>query len=53
MAAAMARHDAILDSGGVSPWWRRPVAEGEGDSIVAVFSRASDAVLAAAEAQRG
>jgi predicted ATPase/class 3 adenylate cyclase/DNA-binding CsgD family transcriptional regulator len=51
MQTAMVRHDAILDEvvsahGGV-----RPTAQGEGDSIVAAFARASDAVLAAREAQ--
>ncbi len=39
--------DAIGRHGGV-----RPVEQGEGDSIVAAFSRASDAVAAALEAQR-
>ena len=52
MAAAMDRHNAILDEavsahGGVSP-----PAQGEGDSIVAAFARASDAVRAAVTAQR-
>lgn len=51
MAAAMDRHNAILDAavsghGGVSP-----PAQGEGDSIVAAFARASDATLAARDAQ--
>ena len=39
--------DAIGRHGGV-----RPVEQGEGDSVVAAFSRASDAVAAALEAQR-
>ena len=39
--------DAVGRHGGV-----RPVEQGEGDSIVAAFSRASDAVAAALEAQR-
>jgi class 3 adenylate cyclase len=30
----------------------RPVEQGEGDSVVAAFSRASDAVAAAVTAQR-
>lgn len=52
MAAAMDRHNALLDEvvsahGGVCP-----PAQGEGDSIVAAFPRASDAVLAAVAAQR-
>ncbi|HTZ88396.1 MAG TPA: LuxR C-terminal-related transcriptional regulator [Solirubrobacteraceae bacterium] len=41
LAEAVARH------GGV-----RPVEQGEGDSVVAAFSRASDAVAAALDAQR-
>src|SRR5262249_52972194 len=52
MAVAVARHYEILDHvvsahGGV-----RPVEQGEGDSVVAAFSRASDAVAAAFDAQR-
>lgn len=50
MAAALDRHNQILDAavsayGGVCP-----PAQGEGDSIVAAFARASDAVLAATQA---
>lgn len=52
MAEAVARHYEILDGvvaafGGV-----RPVEQGEGDSVVAAFARASDAVAAAVDAQR-
>ena len=52
MATAISRHYELLDEviarhGGV-----RPVEQGEGDSIVAAFSRASDAVAAALDAQR-
>jgi predicted ATPase/class 3 adenylate cyclase/DNA-binding CsgD family transcriptional regulator len=52
MAVAIARHydlldDAIAANGGV-----RPVEQGEGDSVVAAFSRASDAVGAVLAAQR-
>jgi predicted ATPase/class 3 adenylate cyclase/DNA-binding CsgD family transcriptional regulator len=52
MARAVPAHYALLCEavgrhGGV-----RPVEQGEGDSIVAAFSRASDAVAAALEAQR-
>jgi class 3 adenylate cyclase len=52
MAEAVPMHyrllsDAIGRHGGV-----RPVEQGEGDSMVAAFSRASDAVAAALEAQR-
>jgi predicted ATPase/class 3 adenylate cyclase/DNA-binding CsgD family transcriptional regulator len=52
MAIAIPRHYQLLDEaiqrhGGV-----RPVEQGEGDSVVAAFSRASDAVAAALDAQR-
>lgn len=52
MAVAIPRHYEILDEvigahGGV-----RPVEQGEGDSIVAVFPGAREAVVAAADAQR-
>ena len=52
MAAAMEQHDrllceAITKHGGV-----RPREQGEGDSIVGAFTRASDAVRAALDAQR-
>jgi class 3 adenylate cyclase len=52
MTAAMARmnhvvSEAIAEHGGV-----RPVEQGEGDSFVAAFARASDAVAAALELQR-
>ena len=52
MARAVPLHyailaDAIARHGGV-----RPVEQGEGDSIVAAFARASDAVAAALDAQR-
>jgi predicted ATPase/class 3 adenylate cyclase/DNA-binding CsgD family transcriptional regulator len=51
MATAIARHHELLEQvierhGGV-----RPVEQGEGDSVVAAFSRASDAVAAALAAQ--
>ena len=52
MAQAVPAHyallaDAVGRHGGV-----RPVEQGEGDSVVAAFSRASDAVAAALDAQR-
>ena len=52
MAVAIRRHYELLEQvierhGGV-----RPVEQGEGDSVVAAFSRASDAVAAALAAQR-
>ncbi len=51
MAKAVARHydliaEAVGRYGGV-----RPVEQGEGDSVVAAFSRASDALAAAVDAQ--
>lgn len=51
MAKAVARHydlvaEAVGRHGGV-----RPIEQGEGDSVVGAFSRASDALAAAAEAQ--
>lgn len=52
MALAMERHDAILDVAVAARGGARPLAQGEGDSIVAAFPRASDAVLAALDAQR-
>ncbi|MGH3997360.1 MAG: ATP-binding protein [Pseudonocardiaceae bacterium] len=52
MGAAIARHYELLDAtialhGGV-----RPVEQGEGDSVVGVFARPSDALAAALDAQR-
>ena len=52
MTDAVPRHYAVLDEvitrcGGV-----RPQEQGEGDSVVAAFARASDAVRAAVDAQR-
>src|SRR5947209_8893458 len=52
MGAAIGRHYELLDEvisrhGGV-----RPVEQGEGDSVVAAFTRASDALAAALDAQR-
>lgn len=52
MAAAVARHYEILDDVIAANGGIRPVEQGEGDSIVAVFSSARDAVVAAAGAQR-
>ncbi|HSL06999.1 MAG TPA: adenylate/guanylate cyclase domain-containing protein, partial [Pseudonocardiaceae bacterium] len=52
MSVAVARHYELLDAavglhGGV-----RPVEQGEGDSVVAAFPRASDALAAALDVQR-
>ncbi|MCA1842236.1 MAG: LuxR family transcriptional regulator, partial [Actinobacteria bacterium] len=52
MADAVARHYEILDRAISAHGGVRPVEQGEGDSLVAVFPRATDAVAAAAEAQR-
>ena len=45
-------HYEILDEAVAADGGVRPQEQGEGDSIVAAFSRASDAVLAAVDAQR-
>src|SRR5262245_15405301 len=50
MAAAMDRHNAILDAAVSAHGGVCPPAQGEGDSVVAAFARASDAVLAARDA---
>ena len=52
MGPAIARHYEILDSAVGAHGGVRPQEQGEGDSIVAAFGRASDAVLAALDAQR-
>lgn len=52
MAAAVARHYEILDTAISAHGGVRPEEQGEGDSIVAAFSRASDALSAALDAQR-
>ena len=44
MAAAIARHYELLDEAIEGHGGVRPVEQGEGDSVVAAFSRASDAV---------
>ncbi|MGH9003760.1 MAG: hypothetical protein ACRDYV_11590, partial [Acidimicrobiia bacterium] len=51
MAAAVARHYEILDRGIEARRGTRPVEQGEGDSVVAVFTRASDALQAAVDIQ--
>ena len=52
MSVAVARHDEIV-AGVVASWSGvRPVVQGEGDSVVAAFSRATDAVAAALDVQR-
>ena len=52
MTAPVARHYAILDAAIDAHHGQRPEEQGEGDSIVAVFRTAGDAVTAALEAQR-
>ena len=52
LARAVPRHYEILDEAIALHGGVRPVEQGEGDSIVAAFSRASDAVAAAVAAQR-
>jgi predicted ATPase/class 3 adenylate cyclase/DNA-binding CsgD family transcriptional regulator len=52
MGEAVARHYRILDSAITRHGGVRPVEQGEGDSLVAVFSRASDAIGAALDGQR-
>jgi class 3 adenylate cyclase len=52
MAAAIARHYEVIEDAVAAHGGMRPLEQGEGDSVVAVFSRASDAVLAARDAQR-
>jgi predicted ATPase/class 3 adenylate cyclase/DNA-binding CsgD family transcriptional regulator len=52
MAAAVSRHYEILDAAVRARSGVRPVEQGEGDSMVAAFARASDAVAAALDAQR-
>ena len=51
MGAAVARVYTVLDDAISAHRGVRPVEQGEGDSVVAAFSRASDAVLAALAAQ--
>jgi predicted ATPase/class 3 adenylate cyclase/DNA-binding CsgD family transcriptional regulator len=52
MAVAIARHYALLGDAITAHNGVRPVEQGEGDSVVGAFARASDALAAAVEAQR-
>jgi predicted ATPase/DNA-binding CsgD family transcriptional regulator len=52
MAQAVARHYELLDTAIAAHGGVRPVEQGEGDSVVGAFSRASDAVAAAIDVQR-
>ncbi len=49
--AAVARHEEILAGAVAAHHGFRPVEQGEGDSVVAAFARATDAVAAAVDAQ--
>lgn len=51
-AAVVAEHYRLLDQAIAAHSGQRPVEQGDGDSVVAVFTRATDAVEAAVEAQR-
>jgi predicted ATPase/DNA-binding CsgD family transcriptional regulator len=52
MAAATTRHLVLIDEAIAKHGGVRPIQHGDGDIVVAVFSRASDAVQAALDAQR-
>jgi predicted ATPase/class 3 adenylate cyclase/DNA-binding CsgD family transcriptional regulator len=52
MGVALARHYELLDAAITLHGGVRPVEQGEGDSVVAVFVRASDALAAALDIQR-
>jgi predicted ATPase/class 3 adenylate cyclase/DNA-binding CsgD family transcriptional regulator len=52
MTRAVSRHYELLDAAIVGHGGVRPVEQGEGDSVVGAFSRASDAVAAAVAVQR-
>src|SRR6478672_5660723 len=47
MAVAIPRHYELLDAAIVAHGGVRPVEQGEGDSVLGAFSRASDGVAAA------
>jgi predicted ATPase len=51
MAQAVSRHYELLDRAVAAHRGVRPVEQGEGDSVVAAFSLASDALAAALDAQ--
>ncbi|MDQ1381973.1 MAG: hypothetical protein QOJ71_2692 [Actinomycetota bacterium] len=52
MASSVARHYELLDAAISLHAGVRPVEQGEGDSVVGAFSRASDALAAALDVQR-
>ena len=51
MSVGITRHYEILDTVIAAHGGARPVEQGEGDSVVAVFTRPSDAIAAAIDAQ--
>ena len=51
MAAVIVRHYEILDAAVRARGGARPVEQGEGDSVVAVFPLASEAIRAAVDIQ--
>jgi predicted ATPase/class 3 adenylate cyclase/DNA-binding CsgD family transcriptional regulator len=51
-ASAIARHYDLIDACVAAAGGKRPLEQGEGDSSVAVFERAADAVAAAIAVQR-
>lgn len=51
-AAAIARHYELLDAAVTLHGGVRPVEQGEGDSVVAAFTKPSDALAAALDVQR-
>ena len=51
MTEAIARHYELLDAAVALHGGVRPVEQGEGDSVVAAFTRASDALAAALDVQ--
>jgi predicted ATPase/class 3 adenylate cyclase/DNA-binding CsgD family transcriptional regulator len=52
MSAAIARHYEVLDAAIALHGGVRPLEQGEGDSVVAAFPRASDALAASLDVQR-
>src|SRR3954468_13095153 len=52
MATGIAHHYDVLEEAITAHQGVRPVEQGEGDSVVAAFARAGDAVRAAVDAQR-
>ena len=53
MRAALSVHDELVERAVAATGGVRPVEQGEGDSVVAAFAHASQAVACALELQRG